>query len=117
MLSFDSYTHVFLYFRTFSLILYLVVRFGALYAESGLLLIHPLLKSSARDKAEGFGKLAAHVDRETLKNLCSKGHKRVSDLFRLPSVLEGVGVFSTMTDEQSSWDAQVSFHQNNDSIT
>ncbi|XP_056013484.1 uncharacterized protein LOC125678631 isoform X2 [Ostrea edulis] len=80
--------------------------FGALYAESGLLLIHPLLKSSARDKAEGFGKLAAHVDRETLKNLCSKGHKRVSDLFRLPSVLEGVGVFSTMTDEQSSWDAQ-----------
>jgi hypothetical protein len=97
----------------FNPILGCYTRLGALYAESGLLLIHPLLRSTEHDKAKIFGSLAAHVDRDTHRKLCSKGHKRVSEFFRLPSALRGVSVWSAMvTDNQMKWKTKVCYQNN-----
>lgn len=87
----------------------LVFRFGEVFVESGLLLVHPLLNTIAHGKSEVYGKLAATAKRESLRSMCARGHKRVSEFLHLPTFVEGCSVLSTMTDEQSLWNAQVSF--------
>ncbi|XP_062622135.1 uncharacterized protein LOC134283651 [Saccostrea cucullata] len=82
--------------------------FGEVFAESGLLLVHPLLNQIAYDRTEVYSKIAATVKRKTLKKLCLKGHKRVSEFLHLPTFVEGSSVLSNMTDQQSLWNAQFS---------
>ena len=82
-------------------------RFGEVFVKSGILLVHPLLNTIAHDKSEVYSKLASTAKRETLRNMCSKGHKRVAEFLHLPTFVEGCSVLSTMTDEQSLWNAQV----------
>lgn len=82
--------------------------FGEVFVESGLLLVHPLLNTIAHDKSEVYGKLAATAKRESLRSICARGHKRVHEFLHLPTFVEGCSVLSTMTDEQSLWNAQFS---------
>ncbi|XP_078326004.1 uncharacterized protein LOC111127427 isoform X2 [Crassostrea virginica] len=82
--------------------------FGEVFVKSGILLVHPLLNTIAYDKSEVYSKLASTAKRETLRNMCSKGHKRVAEFLHLPTFVEGCSVLSTMTDEQSLWNAQFS---------